>query len=240
MKAMVVIAMVLGMGLTAQAQMAPEYYQIKSVQVREVVGAPQFYQLDQPGLGQECNESEKKPVGIFSDQVAGGALDQLNVIVDQIINIGKKIWGIVNAGRPVVNVKFDTANALPKGLQCWVDLQGWSIPESKVYRVTYENGFGAEVVDFGFRVVYTAGGNLDGVGKYITNATMMPSNIDVSWGFTLNAEASVPSVFNMNTKQNPVAGMQMVMNWNVDTVVQSSKSAETFYIGGDGQFKHLK
>jgi hypothetical protein len=245
MKAFVsALALVLVASLQAQAQMAPEYYEIKSMKMEEVYGVPQDYQLlDQPGLGQDCNQSTEKIVGIFSDQAGSqngnGLLDQMNVVVDQIINIGKKLWNIVLAGKPVVNLKMDTANALPKGLKCWVDLQGWQIPSSKVYRVTYENGFGADVVDFAFRVVYTHGGNLDGKGKYITNATMMPANIDVSWGFSFNAEATVPSVFNMATKENPVAGMQMNMKWDVESVIQTSKATETFFMGGDGQFKHM-
>ncbi|MBC7370000.1 MAG: hypothetical protein H7326_00440, partial [Bdellovibrionaceae bacterium] len=164
----------------------------------------------------------------------------IEVTVDRIINIGKKIWGIMDAGRPVINVASYTANALPMGLTCWSDLAGWNVPESKVYRVTYENGFGADVVRFAYRVTYTAGGNLKGVGKYLTNATIAPADVHVSWGFNLNATGEVPSVFNTGTKEQPVAGMQMLMKWQVKSVVTELQNTEMFYVGGNNTLKHLE
>jgi hypothetical protein len=69
---------------------------------------------------------------------------------------------------------------------------------------------------------------------------MMPADVKVSWGFNLNAQAEVPSVFNTGTKEAPVAGMQMLMKWQVKTVVNDLQQAESFYIGGDNTLKHLE
>jgi hypothetical protein len=96
------------------------------------------------------------------------------------------------------------------------------------------------VVDFAYRVVFTAGGSLNGQGKYITNATIMPADMNVSWGFTFNANAEVPSVFNTGSSGQPVAGMQLLMKWSVDTVMSHIEQAETFYVGGDNTMKHLE
>ncbi len=167
-------------------------------------------------------------------------LDQVNISLDKIINIGQKIWAVIEMGRPVVNVQTNTANALPQGLRSWSDITGWQIPQSRVYRVQYENAYGMNVVDFAYRVVFTAGGSVNGQGKYITNATIMPANMNVSWGFTFNAHAEVPSVFNTGTKEQPIAGMQLLMKWSVDTVMSHIERAETFYVGGDNTMKHLE
>ncbi|WP_413288509.1 hypothetical protein [Bdellovibrio sp. HCB337] len=201
----------------------------------------------QAGLYENCNTGANNGTNGNMVTFAGeapelglGVLDQAEVIIDQVINLGKKIWAVVETGRPVVNVQAYTANALPKGVQCWSDLSGWQIPQSKVYRVQYENAYGMKVVDFAYRVTFTAGGSVNGQGKYITNATIMPADVNVSWGFTFNASAEVPSVFNTGSKEDPVAGMQLLMKWSVDTVMNHVEQAETFYIGGDNTLKHLE
>lgn len=213
------------------------YFRLTKVTTTDVT--EQYNQMMQPmsqaGLVENCDPATKAVVGITSgekDDKDLNPLGTIEVIVDQIINIGKKIWAIIDAGKPVVNVKSYTANALPRGLTCWTDLSNWNAPQSKVYRVQYKNGFGADVVDFTYRVMFTSGGSLNGQGKYITNATIQPAALDVSWGFRFNASAEVPSVFNQGTMQAPVAGMQMNMKWAVDTVLAHSEQADSFFING--------
>ncbi len=221
----------------------PKYFQLTKVRVFDVSSQyeAQSQNLAQAGLLESCDSSQKTLVGVTSDQTSNAdPLSAIEVVVDRIINIGKKLWAILDAGRPVVNIKTYTANALPQGLTCWSDLTGWNVPKSKVYKVAYENAYGAEVVTFAYRVSFTAGGSLNGQGKYLTNATIMPADIDVSWGFSLDAQAEVPSVFNTGTKEAPVAGMQMLMKWQVKSVMSHLEQAETFYVGGNNLLKHLE
>lgn len=223
-----------------KADSSRDYFDITKVTFEEITDSAQdLYPFDQPGLSQDCNPSPRKPNIKYSDEVGTDPLTDWTVVVDQIINAGKKIWQIVEAGKPVANLSLNTANALPRGLGCWMDLQEWKAPESRVYRVQYANAFGANVVSFAFRVNFTHGGALDGIGKYVTNATIMPAALDVSWGFTFNADVSVPSVVNMGTKKNPVGAVQLVVNWQVDSPVKKIRQSETFFMSGDGKLTHL-
>ncbi|MGZ3804930.1 MAG: hypothetical protein ACXVB4_12010 [Pseudobdellovibrionaceae bacterium] len=219
-----------------------KYFELSKVKVTEVTNQyPAMDSMTQPGLGEDCNGSaEVGEAGIKNDAPGLDPIDQAGIIIDKIINLGKKLWAVVETGRPVVNVKTYTANALPKGLKCWTDLTGWQVPQSKVYRVQYENLYGMNVVDFAYRVSFTAGGALKGQGKYITNATIMPADLYVSWGYTFNANAEVPSVFNMGTSDQPVAGMQMLMKWSVDTVMTHAEQAESYFVGGDNTMKAME
>jgi len=241
----IVSALVLTLGFATQAlAMDEQYFQISKVTVREVT--EQFPQkitiAGKAHMSEDCNTpSALKIAGTPTklDQ-AVSPLAVVEVFVDQIINIGKKIWAIVDAGRPVANIQLDVANALPRGVSCWSDLSGWQVPQSKVYNVQYENAFGMVVVDYSYRVTYTAGGSVDGVGKYLTNATFQPANVEVAWGFDFAANAQVPSVFNMATKQNPVAGMQMNMKWAVKSPLNHAESTETFFVSGKNELKHME
>lgn len=232
----------LAMNVQAASSNNAKYLTLSKVKVTDVTAqypAP-VAPLAQAGMQENCDSGSVSAMEGDKPHIGLNPIDQAELIVDQIINIGKKIWTVVDAGRPVVNVQSYTANALPKGLKCWSDLTGWQTPRSKVYRVEYENALGATVVDFAYRVTYTAGGSVNGQGQYITNATIMPAELDVSWGYTFNANAEVPSVFNTGTHEEPVAGMQMNMKWSVDTVLDHAQQAESYYIGGNNILKHLQ
>lgn len=233
------LAMALSMGMASAAFATDKaYYEISKVKVTDVTeqyARAGLLKVNDNGLNQDCNVEESKSLG----QSPTDPLKDIEVIVDQIINIGKKIFAVIEAGRPVVNLKIDNANALPKGLTCWSDLAGWNVPQSKVYNVQYENGFGMTVVDFTYRVLYTAGGNYNGVGKYITNATFQPANVSVGWGFNFDASATIPSVFNTGSKNDPVAGMQMNMEWKVTNVVSHEQGAESYYVSGENKMEKL-
>lgn len=233
MKTMLVSLSLLLVSTIATADQTQKYFEFGNPVVEEITSGP-LTEIQTDFTSTACQAT-----------VAEATLDPLNPIdrahiyLDKVINLGKKLWSVVELGRPVVNINVDSANALPQGVLCWNTLTGWRAPESKVYRVFYTNGFGSRVVDFSFRVIYTTGGTFNGQGQYITNATVVPANLEVSWGYTFNANTVVPSVFNSGTVERPVAGMQLNLNWSVDTVIKHSQQAETFYVGGDGSFKKL-
>lgn len=234
------VALALTVAMTSPALAVDKaYFQIKKVTVTDVT--EQYSQepvlAAMNGLNQDCNSFSVAPLAGQKDL---NPLNAVELILDQIINIGKKIFNVINNGRPVVNLKLDTANALPKGLTCWSDLAGWKIPQSKVYNVQYENGFGMTVVDFSYRVTYTAGGSANGVGKYLTNATFMPANVSVGWGFQFDAAAAIPSVFNTGSKVDPVAGMQMNMEWKVTSPVAYEQGTETYFVSGENKLVEMQ
>lgn len=220
------------------ADQSQKYYQFGRPVIEEVTSGPLTEVQPLDFTATACSSSQ---AGVYAadDLDPLNPIDQAHIYLDKMINLGKKVWSVVELGRPVVNITLNSANALPQGVLCWNTLTGWSVPQSKVYRVSYTNGFGSTVVNFAYRVIFTAGGSLNGQGKYITNATVVPADLYVAWGYTFNASTVVPSVFNVGTVDRPVAGMQLNLNWSVDTVINHSQQAETFYVGGDGTFKKL-
>lgn len=240
-----VSALFLGLALSVSAFATEKaYFEIKNITVKDSTAQYAGYMdlFSQPGLSAECAAAGTRKLNATFAGVADSLnpLDVINVAVDQIINIGKKIWNVVEAGKPVVNLQMDTANALPLGVTCWNDLSGWSIPQSKVYTVNYTNGLGMNVVSFAYRVTFTAKGNVNGIGQYITNATFMPANVHVAWGYNFAANAEVPSVFNQGTKEAPIAGMQMNMKWNVSTPVVNNITSQSYFVSGDNTLKELE
>ncbi len=235
--------------LSAQAQNRDSrYYEIKNVRIQEVqetrAGQSKFLHetADNFTEGCEATGSGLNSGDLVTQDPANpvNPIDLLDVIVDKIINIGKKIWAIVDAGRPVVNLKVDVAHALPAGVRCWSDLEGWNAPTTKLYEVSYENGFGSTVVDYAFRVSFISGGSYKGQGEYITMATIQPTRVQVAWGFRFDATATIPMVFNQGTKSKPLAGMEMLMHWKVESPLTHIQEAEAFFVNGKGLLQHIQ
>lgn len=165
----------------------------------------------------------------FDGPTIGGDLD-----LNAIINLGQKIWGLIQSNKAVVNAKTQSASGLPAGIKCWDQLENWRPPRSEVYKVSYANAFGFNVVDLEFALIYSYGGQVNGVGAYLTNATVQYRKLDVSWGFTVDANVEVPMVTNVGKSSNPVAGMELTVRWKIDSLSHTERT-ESFFIFGDGR-----
>lgn len=257
MRSFLTVITMLTLGLAAKAN--DPYFEISKVEVQQI----EVTQQDLLGVGigaQACqdgitpsgevitpvlpvnpaNPQNPNPGANPNPANPANPLDETNLIVDQIINIGKKIWAVVETGRPVVNIKTDVATALPAGSRCWNDLQAWSRPETRVFAVKVVNGYGIDVIKFNYRVSYLTGGTVNGIGKYIGYAAIEPAELSVAWGYTFSASAHAPTVFNMGTKADPLAGMQIQVKYSVDTVMKHTEITQAYFITGAGQFEALK
>jgi hypothetical protein len=170
-------------------------------------------------------------------------LDMVDAVLDKVINIGKKIWTVVDAGKPVVDLTSDVATALPASGSgqplCWTRLEKWQAPQSHVYAVSLKNLYGMEVVHLQYRVMFLAGVSFKGQGHYIGYATIQPSDVSVAWGYDLQVQASAPTVFNMGTASSPVAGMNLEIKYTVKTPLKQTTASRVYYITGEGQFEEL-
>lgn len=156
-----------------------------------------------------------------------------------IVNLGKSIWQVVVDNQPVVDVSTQSASALPGRTSDWRSMQGWKSPRSLTYRMTYKNLYDMTVVDFSYRLLFTYGGNVGGKGQYLTNVTIVPANVNVTWGFKFSATASVPSITNAGTQQSPIAAAELLLSWKVTTVLQHEQTSSSYYVRGDGYFQEL-
>lgn len=208
-----------------------------------------MYQLETPTIEEvsalvPMDSPTELPSGIGSgtckpttNSVLPGGLDEADFVLDKIINMGKKVWEIVQKGQAVMDIKADVATALPQGTQCWASLSQWSRPQAKAYRVVYKNKLGMDAVRFQFQIQWLPGGTVNGKGKYVGYAAIIPTDVYGIWGTSLVARSSVPAVFNVGSMKEPVGGMQMTMNWRVTGPFQKFEQAVSYYVDGAGKFE---
>ena len=195
---------------------------------------------------EEIKNFDDSPLSRVYTQLEVSEPEEVGKIVkatETLIALGKKVWTIVENGRPVTNLDFEPSiSVLPNSAKedpqsTFYTMENWDIPITKAYRVTYTNGLGMDVVVFEYGIVYQFGGELDGKGKYLTAVDIVPIKVDVSWGYSLDASSTLVGITNVGSKKSPIASARLKLNYTVSTVLKTSKNSVGFYVQGDGKYK---
>jgi hypothetical protein len=157
------------------------------------------------------------------------------IILDALVNIGKSVWNVIQAGRPKVNLDTDVASAVPQGISSWAELDSWKDPVAKLYRTQLLSVNQKSLGDVYYRLVFTYGGGYRGAGKYLTNVTIMPAQLSVPYLREFYAQTKVTELINHGTKDNPIAGMSLVLSWGIESVFNKTIQSISLHVRGDGK-----
>ncbi len=161
--------------------------------------------------------------------------------IGDIISIGRQIWDFIVENSAVANYEEITLSALPADIQNPRDLSNWKRPHTITETVSFKNLFNVEVVRMKYKVIYTPGGQFRGRGAYLANVSIHPVETHVSWGFRLDAQVKIASPVNVGTEENPVAGLQVLVNWKVKPSAGSAKQGRNVYfVEGDGKWEKIE
>lgn len=246
MKSVLALILALSSSSAFATPLSDEYLTLGKVVVTEVPVKKSYQLLTANTIAMGAEECRSLRLASHTDAVTDSLeslvnpLKETDVVLDQLINIGNKVLKVVEAGKPQVKFTSQLATALPEGSKCWMQLENWQVPQAKAYRIEYKNLYGMTVVDFTYRITYLYGGGVEGLGKYIGYAKIEKQNLDVKWGWSFEANATVPTIFNTGTRSNPVAGMNLLLEWKVSTMLNENIQTNEYFIGGNGLFKALQ
>ncbi|MBD64287.1 MAG: hypothetical protein CME62_03720 [Halobacteriovoraceae bacterium] len=213
-----------------------QFQQIKSVELVEVL-------VDENGEEIEMAIHEKKAPQ-FKDQFNQSSVNQKGIgeyilITKELIALGKEIYKIIEAGKPVVQMNVEPIDILPRAAGgeaiSAMQLHGWRAPKAKTYRMYVKNYMGVKTASMDVMLIFSYGGQNNGSGRFITGAMIKPVKVDVKWGYTLNANFKLDSIMNQGTVDNPVAGGLLTLDYSINTVLQSTNDSYTFFINGMGK-----
>ncbi len=208
---------------------------------------PDYFTIDENSIKITLKEvkdedsSIYQPTSIIASQSPQKDIQGSLVTIEKIVNIASKIWDIIKDNAPVSNIDTKYATALPQGVTSPRQLTGWSKPRVYIFGFYAENLYGVKAVDVEYRVVYTFGGSYNGKGKYLTGVSVVPTKVDVLWGYRFDMQSYVPdsTVVNVGTSQKPIAALQLKLTWNISTSIKDSKGTAVYYIQGDGYFNEI-
>jgi hypothetical protein len=192
-------------------------------------------------------EEVNTPAGLDSEMLVlgdlSGGLNEISIILDGLLGIGKKIWPIIEAGRPVVTTNFVPAISIIPNIDgknvVLNEMANWSIPKVKSFRVSFQNTFGMNVVAFTYTVIFQYGGTFQDHGKYLTTLKVIPSDIYTSWGFNFDATSELTGISNVGSTIAPVASGVIQVGYKVKGFLNEVSNAQSFYIDGNGNIAQL-
>lgn len=155
------------------------------------------------------------------------------------VTLGTKIWDVIKNNQPVVTVQTQTVSVLPLAFSDWRLMETWKGPMAKSYTISAKNLYGKTVISHTYTVAFYHGGSSEGRGQFLANATILPTDVDVSWGFTLNSNVKVGEPLNTGTKQDPVPGVDLGLEWSMSSVLKKTQGVDQFFVRGDGTTSHV-
>ncbi|PRP89742.1 hypothetical protein PROFUN_00084 [Planoprotostelium fungivorum] len=176
----------------------------------------------------ESRKMESKS-GIRERQLPAG------VDIDQVINIAKSVWNIIEGGRPTLNTSFDYATAVPSGVTEWTELEYWADPVTASYSAWVENIFKVKILELNYTVIAMPMGQYQGKGQYLTNVGIIPTIVRAPWSYTLSASTNVHGIVNVGSKDSPIAALQIDLNWGASWMFKKFTKTEAYYVRGDGK-----
>jgi hypothetical protein len=243
------------------------YYQIKSVKIRELTSEESLKYVHEessipklntkgfvgpnipnipPVPPSKTGESSGEVTATTADGPAPstkGTLDNIIMVVDKLIAVGQKLIPMIKDGKAIVtNNPMTAISVLPRTDAkdpAVHDMGGWTIPVSKHYKITYSNGFGAEVVSFVYSITFQYNGSADGKGKYLAGVRASARDITIDWGFDLDASSQLIQISNVGTQQNVIAGATIEMSYAVKNWTRTISTSTSFFVSGDGKLYKL-
>jgi hypothetical protein len=150
------------------------------------------------------------------------------------IALGMKAWQLIVANKPVANVSTQRISVLPMAQTDWAQMENWKGPAAQSFEVSATNLFGVKVISQIYTIAYNHSGRYNGKGHYLANATIIPTQVNVLWAFTLNSEAQIGTVVNTSSKDDPTPGVDLQVRWKMDSVLKHAEGVEAFFVKGDG------
>jgi len=215
--------LVLALASPAARAEADDFYKVGPLEVREVMPTAEELYSD----------------AIFTDleipQSPLAAIDWGTVTL-----IGEKVIKIIQAGKPVGNVKRDAVHVLPEGLNSWNQLGGWKAPATKVFSLTAKNYMGITVVDLRLKVSMNYGGSVDGRGRYLANVLVVPTSVYVLWGFNCDVWTEHHDPVNLGTRSSAVAGLGFDIRYRYGSALSEQIGTQDYFVSATGEIKELR
>jgi hypothetical protein len=202
---------------------------IKSSYQREMNQVDPYYQVPGlPNMNGEIDPAERagKIIGVARDLVA----------------LGEDVYQLVIKGKPTNKTTYAPISIIPRINGEAVDIlatETWRAPVKKTYQVVYENTYGMDVVTFRYSVIYSYGGSYEGKGAYLTAVQVVPETVRTLFGFDFTATMKLGGIQNQGTRDNPIAGATILMEYTVSSLIVANTEVDSFFVTGVGGLKKL-
>jgi hypothetical protein len=167
---------------------------------------------------------------------------QVISIARDLVALGEDVYELVIKGKPTNETKYEPISVLPRinnEPASILDTEFWKAPVKRTFEASYKNYYNAEVVRFRYRVMYSYGGTYNGKGAYLTAVQIVPEFVKILYGFDFKATMKLAGIVNQGSRENPIAGATLLMEYTVVSFLDSRHVTESYFVNGKNQFRKL-
>ncbi len=238
LKKILFVSLFLGVG-AVQADTDQDHYTISKMKVSEVesvvLGQSQVKLLQERSLVSLALPQDGQP---SRTEQAGKVI----AVARDLVALGEDVYRLVIKGKPTNTTVYSPISVIPRVNGAAVDMldtEGWSAPVKRTYQIDYENLYGITVVSYRYSIIYSYNGSYDGKGSYLTSVQIVPENVRTLFGFDFTATMKLGGIQNQGTKTNPIAGVTVLMEYTVSSIMNANNQVDSYFITGRGGFKRL-
>jgi hypothetical protein len=150
------------------------------------------------------------------------------------IAVGKLAWDIVSSNKPNAEVEQHFFSVVPRGAaKDPLSLENFSDLQVSKFTSVNKGAFGMHTWSVDWNLVHQWGGTYKGQGQFLTGVGIVPEEVWVNFGNTLNMKANVISVTNAGTAEDPVAKALIKISNSVSWIGGFKETSQVFEIRGD-------
>ena len=232
-------ALVLAVAISGVAQAAQPVYKSQSYTLRQMTDIELNEHLETLSADQAQVLSSREtdsPQSSLPDWKGPSQVIQSMSLAEMWV-LGEKIYEVIKKNEPVMNIQTDTWSVLPTGIRSPFELNSWKKSGLSGWVVTYTNLYGFDVVDVAFVTSFAYAGQKDEAGAYLANVAMIPTNVDVAWGYTVNMTTEAMEAINEGSKESPIASLGYSAELKVETLFKKSLLTFAFNVNGQGEIQ---
>lgn len=219
MKTILLSATLLATLGTAHAEVDAREFQVESITIEELSSANEPDPIERTG----------KVISTARDMVA----------------LGESVYALLDKNRPKITTAYEPISVVPrdpmtKEIVDVFELEGFSMPVEKNFRARVKNMVGKEVAVFDYKLIYSYGGSLNGVGQYLTGILIIPVNISAQRGWTIDSSMKLTGLMNHGTRDNPVVGAIITVKYAISSRGNAFERNDSFHITGNGVMKSFQ
>jgi hypothetical protein len=155
------------------------------------------------------------------------------------IMLGSKLWDLIQAGRPSLSVKTQRVTVVPNVAGDWTAMSDWQGPYAQTYVIEAKNYLGMSVIKQVYTIAFNYGGKFNGQGQFLANATIIPVDMRVGWGFNLDSSVEFGEPVNTGSMVEPRAGLELQIVWKMGSIFSRREGRDSFFVRGDGTSQQL-
>jgi hypothetical protein len=163
--------------------------------------------------------------------------------IKDLVALGEDIYKLITKGRPNITTDYAPISVLPKDKEGKpvdiMELENWSMPVVKKVRTSFKNSWGNEMAVFEYSLVFSHSGSYEGNGAFITAAQIVPSRIQLRWGYDFESTMKLTGIQNHGSRVSPVAGAILGVKYRLLSMLQAIETNDTFHLTGKGDIRKL-